>query len=582
MKVQTNSLAEGQVFAEINNLVKRVLGNDFTQSLVSIDYPPEPIRGDFSLPCFLLAKKLKKSPAEIAKDLAVKIKPDKLVKRVEAVGPYLNFFVDQEKFSELVLTEIFKAKDKYGASKIGKNSKVMIEFFSPNTNKPLTIGHVRNICLGQSIANLLEFSGHKVIKATLYNDRGAAIAKAILGYQRWGEKETPQKAKMKPDHFVGSFYTRFYQKEKLDPGLEAQAKKVLQDWEEGEKEVRAVWQKLMVWVLVGFKQTLEKLGVSKFDEEYHESDYYQKGKKIVEEGLKKKVFVKDQDGVIYAPLEKFGLPDKIVLRPDETSLYITQDLYLAYLKDKYRLDYSVYVVGSEQDLYFKQLFKILELLGFKKAKDYYHLSYGMIRLASGKIKSREGLVKGTGADDLIYGLEEMAKVEIRKRFKNLTEKETNQRAEQIALGALKFYILTVVPKTTMIFDPEKSLAFAGRTGPYLQYVHARINSIFAKAKAKSSIKVDFSVLKDELEFELVKLLAQFPTIISRCVDGYDPSHLANYLYDLAKLFSLFYEKLPVLKSDINIKKARLLLIGNVKTVLAKGLDLLGIVAPEKM
>lgn len=576
------SQAETQVRQEIFNLVKKALARDLEPESVIIDYPPEPKMGDYSVPCFLLAKKLGKKPVEVSSFLTEAIKPTQLIKEIKFIGPYLNFFVNQNEFSQLVLTEIAKAKNKYGQNKIGQGQKVMVEYFSPNTNKPLTVGHVRNICLGQSIIKLLKFTGYKVIQSTLYNDRGAAIAKVILGYQKWGKNQTPKQAGLKSDHFVGSFYTKFYQAEKADSNLEVEAKKTLQDWEKGKKETRKVWEKLMKWVLLGFGQTLKKLGVGKFDEEYYESDYYKYGKKIVEKGLKKGVFIKDKEGVILAPLEKFGLPNKIVLRPDETSLYVTQDLYLAYLKNKHHLDCSVYVVASEQDLYFKQLFKILELLGFKNAKNYYHLSYGMIRLPQGKIKSREGLVKGTGADELIAELEAMARAEIKKRFKNLAEKEINKRAEQIALAALKFYILLVNPKTTMVFDPKKSLAFTGRTGPYLQYVYARISSIFAKAKTSAKTKVDFSALTDELELGLVKLLAKFPQVISEAVKNYDPSVLANYLYELAKIFSLFYEKLPVLPAEKKVKEARLLLISDVKIVLAKGLKLLGIAAPEKM
>ncbi len=580
--IQNFSRAENQVRAEILAALKKVLGKNFSAKLIEIGYPPESKLGDFSVPCFLLAEKLKKSAVEIANFLADKIKPSGLVKRVEATGPYLNFFVNQPEFSRLVLIEIAKAKENYGAAKIGKGKRVMVEYFSPNTNKPLTIGHIRNICLGWSLSRLLKFLGYKVIESTLYNDRGIAIAKTIVGYLKWGKGQTPKSAKAKPDHFVGSFYVKFCQEAKNDPNLELEAKKVLQDWEKGKKEVKAVWQKLTKWVLEGFDQTLDELGSNNFAEKYYESEYYDKGKEIVWQGLKKRVFVKDKEGVVTAPLAKYGLPDKIVLRPDETSLYITQDLYLAFLKDKYNLDQSIYVVASEQDLYFQQLFKILELLGFKSFKGYYHLSYGMVRLASGRIKSREGLVKGTGADELMAEMQDLASQEIKVRFKNLKPKEVANRARKIALGALKFFILTINPKNTIVFDPEKSLSFMGRTGPYLQYVFARINSIFAKGKARPGLKIDFSVLNTELEFNLIKLLARFPQAIEAAVRNHDPSCLANYLYDLAKVFSLFYEELPVLASDSKVKAARLLLINDIKIVLAQGLSLLGIEAPEKM
>ncbi|MAF13650.1 MAG: arginine--tRNA ligase [Parcubacteria group bacterium] len=588
-KIQNFSLAEQQLRQEIVKLIKKVLGANFKEELIPIEYPPEAKMGDFTVPCFLLSKNLKKKPVAVASQLAEAMKPTSLITKIEYSGPYLNFFVRREEYNKLVLTEIAKQKSKYGSSKIGKGKKIMVEYFSPNTNKPLTIGHVRNICLGNSVAKLLNFTGHQVIESTLYNDRGIAIAKTILGYQKWGQGKTPKQAGKKPDHFVGDFYVKTAKLEKTDPNLAKEAKRVLQAWEDDKKEVRKTWEKLMTWVLDGFSQTLKKLGIKHFDEEYYESHYYREGKKIVEQGLKKGIFIQDKEGVIYASLEKHGLPNKILLRPDDTSLYVTQDLHLAYLKDKNKLDNSIYVVGSEQDLYFQQLFKILELLGFKNANKYNHLSYGMIRLPSGKIKSREGLVEGTVADDLINQLERLSKTEIKKRSsgsasggKGLSEKELNKRAEKISLAALKFYILLVNPKTTMVFNPKESLTFNGRTGPYLQYVYARVNSIFVKAKAKPTTKVDFSTLSEEIEFELVKQLAKFPNIISTAVVNYDPSELANYLYDLAKAFSLFYEKLPIIKAEPKVKKARLLLIDDVKIVLAQGLELLGIETPDKM
>lgn len=580
--LQSFSQAESQIRQEIFELIKKVLVKKFDLSLVPIEYPPEAKMGDYSVPCFLLSKKLNQSPAQIAKDLADQIQPTALIKKAIATGPYLNFSIDRASFSKLTLTEIAQAKDKYGQSKLGKGKKVMVEFFSPNTNKLLTIGHIRNICLGWSISQLLKFTGHHVITSSIYNDRGIAIAKTILGYQKWGQGQTPKSARLKPDHFVGQFYAKLVAQEKKDPNLAIQAQRVLRAWEEDKKDVKTAWQKLQAWVLDGFGQTLAKLGIDKFDEDYYESEFYQQGKELVEQGLKQGVFIQDKDGVTLAPLEEYGLPDKIVLRPDQTSLYITQDLYLAQLKNRHNLDASVYVVAAEQDLYFKQLFKILELLGFENADQYYHLSYGLVRLPDGRIKSREGVVEGTGADELIAKLEVLAQAEISQRDKDLSAKEISQRAQAIALAALKFYILAVNPKTTMVFDPKKSLSFTGQTGPYLQYVHARINSIFAKAKTKVSSRVDFSVLTGDDEFELVKLLARFPKVIDTAVKKYDPSELANYLYQLAKTFSGFYENVPVISADDKAKKARLLLISDVKIVLATGLDLLGISALEKM
>lgn len=573
-KEKTLSQAENQLYQEIA---------DFIGQEVDVSTPPDSKLGDYAVPCFGIAQKLKKNPAEVAKELIVKFKPTEMLERAVAAGPYINFFVNKENFAKAVLTEIAKDKEKYGSSKFGKGERVMVEYFSPNTNKPLTIGHVRNIVLGESIYKLLRFTGYKVTRTTLYNDRGIAIVKAILGYQKWSEAKTPKEVGKKPDHFVGDFYVRFAKAEVDDKNLENEAKRALQAWEEDDPKVRKVWKKLMTWVLDGFKQTLKKLGVEEFDESYYESEFYTEGKQVVEQGLEKGIFIKDDEGLVVAPLEKYGLPDKIVLRPDSTSLYITQDLYLAKLKDKFNLDKSIYVVGSEQELYLKQLFKILEMLGYENAKNYYHLSYGMVRLPDGKIKSREGLASGTGADELISNLENLAAQEIKERFPDLSDKEIAKRSEAIAISALKFFILLVNPKSTIVFDPKKSLAFTGKTGPYLQYMYARINSLLEKSKVKITPgRVDCSVLTSQVEIDLIKILANFPLVIQKSVENYDASELSGYLYDLAKQFSAFYENSPILTEEEKVQKARLLLSRDVQIVLGTGLELLGITPIQKM
>lgn len=575
------SLAENQAREDILQGLTKVLG-ELNEGLIEIDYPPDKGLGDFSVPCFILANKQKISPAEVAKNLAAKFESTGLITQAIATGPYVNFRVNRQLFSEILLREVSKRKAKFGSSALGKGKKVMVEYFSPNTNKPLTIGHIRNICLGFSISKLLKFSGYKVLQTTIYNDRGIAIAKAILGYQKWGKGKTPKDAGMKPDHFVGQFYVKASQAEKKNKNLEAENKQILKAWEDGKKEVIRIWQLLQAWSLDGFAETLEKLGIGKFDEEYYESEIYTHGREIIERGVKAGIFERDKEGLTIARLQKYNLPNKILLRSDGTSLYVTQDVYLAFLKNKHHLDSSIYVVGSEQDLQFKQLFKILELIDGQASNKYFHLSYGMIRLPDGKIKSREGLVSGTGADDLIAKLEKMAKDEVKKRDDKLEKPEVEKRAEQIALAALKYYILLAKPATTMVFDPQKSLSFAGQTGPYLQYVYARINSIFTRSNLKPSTRVDYSLINTDEEFELVKTLAKFPKVVEVAVRNYDPSEVAVYLYDLAKAFSTFYEKVPVLKADPKTKKARLLLIANVKQILSTGLDLLGIETLEKM
>ena len=576
-----NSVALSAVEKEIVDVVAAAFGKPAAEQL-EITTPPDGAMGDYAVPCFNIAKVVKRSPTEVAQVLAGNVTSGKLIDRAVAAGPYVNFFVNFFEFAELTLTEVARKKAAYGKSSGGKKQTVMVEYFSPNTNKPLTIGHVRNFCLGSTVARLLKFLGYRVVESTLYNDRGIAIAKTMVGYQKWGQSKTPADANLKPDHFVGSFYVRFAQAAKDNPALEDEAKEMLVAWEAGDAEVYALWKKLMTWVREGFVDTLKDYGIKTFDNSYVESEFYKKGKDVVEKGLKKGVFIKGKDGVIYAPLEQYGLPDKVVLRPNDTSLYITQDLYLAYLKDKYKLDRSVYVVGNEQDLYLKQLFKILELLGFKNVDKYTHLSYGMIRLPSGKIKSREGLIPGTGADDLLLQLRELAAQEIKQRDESLSTKEVQQRSLTIALAAVKYYILSVDPKKTMVFDPKQSIAFVGNTGPYLQYVVTRINSIFEKVTAKPKTSVDFSKLTAPSERTLVKLLAAFPQTIHDAGQQYNPAQLSHYLYELAKTFSVFYEAVPVIKGSPDEFAVRLLLLTSVQTVLKNGLGLLGIDPLEKM
>src|SRR3989344_8159065 len=569
-----NSVALSAVEKEIVDVVAAAFGKPAAEQL-EITTPPDGAMGDYAVPCFNIAKVVKRSPTEVAQVIAGNVTSGKLIDRAVAAGPYVNFFVNFFEFAELTLTEVARKKAAYGKSSGGKKQTVMVEYFSPNTNKPLTIGHVRNFCLGSTVSRLLKFLGYRVVESTLYNDRGIAIAKTMVGYQKWGQNKTPADANLKPDHFVGSFYVRVAQAAKDNPELEAEAKEMLVAWEVGDTEGYALWKKLMTWVREGFVDTLKDYGIKTFDNSYVESEFYKKGKDVVEKGLKKGVFVKGEDGVIYAPLEQYGLPDTVVLRANETSLYITQDLYLAYLKDKYKLDRSVYVVGNEQDLYLKQLFKILELLGFKNVDKYTHLSYGMIRLPSGKIKSREGLIPGTGADDLLLQLCELAAQDIKQRDESLTAKEVQQRSLTIALAAVKYYILSVDPKKTMVFDHKQSIAFVGNTGPYLQYVVTRINSIFEKVTAKPKTSVDFSKLTAPSERTLVKLLAAFPQTIHDAGQQYNPAQLSHYLYELAKTFSVFYEAVPVIKGSPDEFAVRLLLLTSVQTVLKNGLTLLG-------
>ena len=481
------------------------------------------------------------------------------------------------KATPIILNKIIKEKKKYGDSDIGQKKKIMVEFSSPNTNKPLHLGHLRNIVIGWSVAQLLEAVGFKVIKASLLNDRGIHICKGMVAYKEWGDNKKPT---IKPDHFVGKYYVLFEKEVKKNPNLQKELLKLLDKLEKKSTSTIVLWKRLNKWAENGFKETYSNLGVL-FDKVYRESEIYKKGERVILRGFEKGIFKKDKNGAVIADLEKYGLPNKVLLRANGTAIYITQDIYLAVLKFKeYRLKKSIYCVGNEQDLYLKQLFKILELLGYYWAKDCYHLSHGMVFLPEGKMKSREGKV--VEADDLILKLKVFASEEILKRRLNIQKTQLSKRSLEIALGALKYYLLQVEPSKNVYFEPQKSISFIGRTGPYVQYAHARICSILRKAKHLSFSKIDYSCLNSKEEKELVILLAKFPLVIKKSALNYNPAFLAQYLYQLAEKFNLFYENSPVLKTNEKIKKARLLLISCIKIVINKGLNLLGIATPEKM
>lgn len=590
----TTSQVQARARHEIIALLRRSLGDRLDPSSISVDYPPQPGMGDFSVACFGLAKALGKPPAEIARGLADEFTAQRahhgagtsLLREAKALGPYLNFWVDEGWYFAQLFGEIRRRGAKFGTSKVGRGQKVLVEYFSPNTNKPMTVGHVRNVSTGWSVNAILRAVGYRVIDNVIYNDRGIAICKAIVAYRRWGQGGLPKTAKMKPDHFVGQWYVRFGQELTAHPELEEEARECLRQWEAGDKAVLAIWRKLSRWTLQGFTQTLRRMGVKPPTVKYYEHKIYMQGKAVVEEGLAKGVFTKHAEGYVYAPLQPFGLPDKILLRSDGTSLYITQDLYLAKLKAKRKAVQSVYVVGSEQELAFQQLFKILELLGI--GGGYRHLSHGMMRLPDGKIKSRKGLVEGTAADDLLNHLDELALTEVVKRHPQLGAREAAARGHAIALGALKYYILAVAPSSTMVFDPAKSLAFTGKTGPYLQYVHARTCSILAKARKPGRRQLNakaanWSLLKGPAERQLALLLDRFPQVVALAAEQLDPSLLARHLYELASAFSTFYASVPVLQAgDAPTRAVRLTLVDAVRTVMATGLGLLGITAPKQM
>jgi arginyl-tRNA synthetase len=545
---------------------------------ISLESPPNPEMGDYAFPCFILSKELKKAPNQIAEELAKKIKLNKYLKKVEVQGPYLNFFLNKEELAKEVLPRIEKEKDSYGSSKNGKQKQVMVEFSQPNTNKPMHLGHLRNIFLGESVSNIINSVGNKAIRANIYNDRGIHICKSMYAYQKWGKGKKPNK---KSDHFVGDWYVLFSKKAEESEKYEKEAKNMLSKWEDGDSETIELWKKMNKWAFDGFNETYKALGV-KFDVEYYESDIWNYGRNIVMEGLKKGIFKKDSEGAVYAELEPFGIPNKILLRSDGTTIYMTMDLHLAKQKfeDYPNLSKSIYVVGNEQDMHFKQLFKIAELMKYKFAKKMFHLSYGMVNLPEGRMKSREGTV--VDADDMIEEMTKLAKKEIEQRHKDIKKQELNKRAGQIGLGALRFYMLKVDHARDMTYNPEESISFEGETGPYVQYAHARCCSMLKKSPLKEIRTVDFKLLKHPKEIALVSILGDFPETVKDAAEHHKPAMIARYLLDLAKSFNEFYESCPVIQEDKNLLKARLLVVDCVRQVTKNGLNLLGIESPEVM
>ena len=557
---------------KIVNLLKKEVKLEKSEIEKLIEIPPSIEMGDFAFPCFSLSKVLKKSPNLIAEDLKKKIKLPKEIEKIKVTGSYLNFFVDRKKFAENLIREVLKEKEKFGSSDLGRGKKTMIEFPSPNTNKPLHIGHLRNMSIGESVSRILEFFGNKIIRANLYNDRGIHICKSMVAYQKFGKGKNPDK---KSDHFVGDFYVKFNQESSTNKKFEEASQECLRQWEAEDKETIALWKKMNKWAVDGMKETCKLFGI-KHDKEYYESKLYKKGKEIISEGLKKKIFKKGEGGEIRINLEKEGLGEKILLRSDGTSVYITQDLYLAKLKDdEFKLNGSIYVVGNEQEYHFKVLFSILKKLGFKFSKNLHHLSYGMVNLPKGKMKSREGKV--VDADDLILEVQKLVKENLESRSK-LSKSELGARSLIIALSAIKYFLLKVDSKKNMLFNPKESINFEGDTGPYLLYSYARANSILEKARSRDK-KFKIKNLEQK-EIELVKKLSQFSESVSNAYKNFNPSLIANYSFELAKVFNEFYHLCPVINSEN--ESFRLALVKSFKQVLKNSLTLLGIETLDKM
>lgn len=581
--------------------IKALFNAEVDPSALQVQVTRKEFEGDFTLVVFPLLRISHSTPENTGKAIGEWLKANVAeISDYNCVKGFLNILL-----SNLFWNELFKsiASDpEFGAlPSTGKN--IMVEFSSPNTNKPLHLGHIRNNLLGDSVSRLLKASGNNVIKTTLVNDRGVHICKSMLAWQMVGDGATPQSTGKKGDHLVGDMYVAFndiYKKEVealVAGGMDAElakkeapclkrAHEMLQEWEAGDKDVRDLWAKMNGWVLEGFQKSYDSLGIS-FDKVYYESQTYILGKELVQKGLDLGVFVRESDGSVWCDLTADGLDRKLLLRSDGTSVYITQDLGTAERRfAEHSLDSHVYVVGNEQDYHFQVLKLILGKLGFAWADSIYHLSYGMVELPEGKMKSREGTV--VDADDLIEKMYEEAKAtsEESGKLADLSEEEKEKLYRMIGLGALKYFIIKVDPKKTMLFNPKESIDFNGNTGPFIQYTHARIRSILRKAALKG---IDASaddleqVVLSAKETRLVKLLNTFPSKIAEAADAYSPAVIANYAYDLAKEFNQYYHETPILKEeDVQLLEARLVLVDTLSAVLRKAMGILGIELPERM
>ena len=582
----------------LENTLKEYLGSNEIAPL-SMGVPPKREMGDVAFPMFPYSKAAKKSPKDIAEDLLKRIGDDHPTGEVVLAGPYFNVRLDISALSSSILKEVEEKGDSYGKSDRLKGKKAMVEFSCPNTNKPLHLGHMRNDSIGESVSALIKSQGADVMKVNLINNRGVHICKSMLAYKTFGNGETPESTGEKGDHFVGRYYVRFAQWEKeaeeekkknpecvdnpdwVDPGEKAQA--MLRAWENGDEEVRALWQKMNNWTLQGLEESYKNMGIS-FDKYYYESETYKFGKDEVLKGLEKGVFQKEEDGSVQVDLAPIGLDKKVLLRKDGTSLYMTQDIGTAIRRhEDWPFDSLTYVVASEQKYHFTVLFYCLGLLGYDWAKELHHLSYGMVNLPDGKMKSREGTV--VDADDLLEELTALARAEIESKNREDAVDDVDETSRKIALGALNYYLLQVSPTKDMVFNPKESISFNGNTGPYLQYTGARISSILRKYEESEEKNVPFigELLVGEDEKELLKLVDTFPEIVEKAAMNYDPSLIAGFLYDLAKTFSHYYHDNRILNAETKeLIKARVMLCYMISVVMKNGFALIGVPFLEAM
>jgi arginyl-tRNA synthetase len=578
-----------EMIAHIVGVAIQELYPDFAGRDVVIEYPADSAHGDYSCNSALqLAKPAQQPPRAVAEAIIAKLgKPD-FIQSMEIAGPgFINFFVDPD-YLIGNMRGILATEEAYGKTKYGEGKKVMIEYSSPNTNKPLHLGHARNNFLGMATANLMEANGYDMTKTQIVNDRGIHICKSMLAYQKWGRDTSPESMDQKGDHFVGEYYVKFAQAVKEDPSLDEDARQMLQQWESNDSEVRALWQTMNAWVLDGFNKTYETIG-SHFDMMTFESDISEGGRATVEQAVEEGKAERIEGGALAVNLKDVGLGDsetgyKILVRSDGTTIYMTQDIQLAVQRmESTDLHQLIYVVGNEQDYHFKVLFEILKRFGYPWAKDLHHLSYGMVNLPSGKMKSREGTT--VDLDKLVFELEQLVDNEITKRDMPYEGKERAHLIRIIALGALKYFILKVDAKSEMLYDPESSIDFQGNTGPYLQYTYARIRSILRKSAAENLANEapDHTFFMEPEELALLRKLQLYPELVHGALSGFRLHSIATYLYELSQIFNNFYSKHSVLEApSAEHRTARLQLIAAVAQVIKNGLGILGIEAPERM
>ncbi len=599
---------EEQLTRQIKEAVSNLYAIEADDKQIQLQKTRQGFEGNITLVVFPFVKAARKSPTEVANAIGEQLlsAEECIVERYNAVQGFLNLLIAPSYWIECL--KAIDANDRYGCLTCQKETEegpvqplMMVEYSSPNTNKPLHLGHVRNNLLGYSIARIQEANGWKVVKTNIVNDRGIHICKSMLAWQLYGNGETPESSGKKGDHLIGDYYVRFdieYKKQieelkgqgmdeetaKREAPLIKQAQAMLLKWEQGDAEVRALWEKMNSWVYAGFDETYRKMGVG-FDKIYYESQTYLEGKKEVERGLQEGKFYRRADNSVWADLTQDGLDEKLLLRSDGTSVYMTQDIGTAKLRyADYPIDKMVYVVGNEQEYHFKVLSILLDRLGFRFGKDLVHFSYGMVELPNGKMKSREGTV--VDADDLmdqmIADAAEVSKDKV-NRLTDITPEEAQEIARKVGMGALKYFILKVDPRKNMLFNPEESIDFNGNTGPFIQYTYARICSVLRKAGTTIEPTLKGDTALNEKEVALIQRLSEYPAIVKQAGDEFSPALIANYAYALAGEFNSFYHDYSILNEENEkIQSVRLLLSKNVAKVLRLAMWLLGIEMPERM